>query len=364
MKVGLLTTGFPRFEGDCSGSFLLTLARGLVEHGHGVRVLAPEPRGNGPAPRWPGIEVRWVPYARPRALQRTFYGGGAPDNLRQHPWRSIGAVGFGAALYDASKRELADCDALLSSWCVPSGWVASRTAAGRTHLCICHATDVRWLSKLPGGRTVARQIAAGVSAMWFLSAALRDGFFATAGLSPSTVSTHVGPMLIEPPRCLPESRSELRHRLGIDGFTLLFLGRLVPVKGLDQVLRALASLPEPISIRIGGDGPESRRLRMLARRLGVDATFHGWVAGERKEALLQACDAIVVPSGPRDGLPTVLFEAKARALPIIATEGGAIADQMRGYAGALLVPPNDRVALVRAISQLRARCESELAFKA
>ena len=34
MKIGLLTTGFPRFEGDCSGSFLLSLARGLVEHGH------------------------------------------------------------------------------------------------------------------------------------------------------------------------------------------------------------------------------------------------------------------------------------------------------------------------------------------
>ena len=40
MKVGLLTSGFPRFEGDHSGGFLLTLARGLVAHGHEVRVLA------------------------------------------------------------------------------------------------------------------------------------------------------------------------------------------------------------------------------------------------------------------------------------------------------------------------------------
>lgn len=354
MKVGLLTTGFPRFEGDCSGSFLLTLARGLAGQGHAVRVLAPEPQRRRSVPRWPGIEVSWVPYARPRGLQQTFYGSGAPDNLRLQPVRWAGAASYAAALHRASERELADCDALLSSWCVPNGWVASRTAAGRLHLCICHATDIRWMSKMPGGGAVARGIAAGATSMWFLSARLRERFFQTAGLHPSTVRTHVGPMPIEPPKTLPESRAELRRRLGIDGFTLLFLGRLVPVKGLDELLRAIAARPEPISIRIAGDGPESGRLRALAHRLRIDATFEGWVAGERKEALLRACDAIVVPSGPKDGLPTVLFEAKARGLPIITTDAGAIGDHMRGHTGALVVPPNDRAALSRAIGQLRA----------
>ena len=171
-----------------------------------------------------------MPYVRPRALQRTFYGSGAPDNLRLQPATWAGAVSFAAALYRASGRELADCDALVSSWCVPSGWAASRTAAGRPHLCICHATDIRWLSRIPGGGVLARQIATGATAMWFLSTPLRDRFFETAGLQPSVVTSHVGPMPIEPPQPLLERRSELRRRLGIEGFTLLFLGRLVPVK--------------------------------------------------------------------------------------------------------------------------------------
>jgi glycosyltransferase involved in cell wall biosynthesis len=359
MKIGLLTTGFPRFEGDCSGSFLLSLARGVVEHGHEVRVLAPEPRRDRPAPRWPGIEVSWVPYARPRPLQQTFYGSGAPDNLRLKPARWAGAASFAAALYHASERQLADCDALVSSWCVPSGWVASKTAAGRAHLCICHATDIRWLSRMPGGGAVARGIAAGATSMWFLSDPLRDRFFETAGLHASTVASHVGPMPIEPSQALPESRSELRRRLGIDGFTLLCLGRLVPIKGFDRLLRAVAALPDPISVRIAGDGPERGKLQDLAQRLGVHATFEGWVAGARKEALLRACDAIVVPSGPQDGLPTVLFEAKARALPIIATRAGAIAEHLRDQADTLLVPPNDRAALGRAILQLQAREATE-----
>ena len=329
MKVGLLTTGFPRFEGDCSGSFLLTLARGLAAQGHQVHVLAPAPAEPGDPPAWPGIEVRWVRYARPRRLQTTFYESGAPDNLRRAPAKWLGAASFTAALLVAARRQLADCDALLSSWSIPSGLVASRIAHGRPHLCICHATDLRWLSKLPGRRGIARRIAAGASSMWFLSRALRDRFFTMAGLDSSSMIAHVGPMPIEAPARLEEPRAELRRRLGIEGFTLLFLGRLVPVKGLDQLLVAVSELPQAVRLRIAGDGPERQRLLGEARRLGIDATFEGWVTGERKEALLRACDAIVVPSRAKDGLPTVLFEAKARRLPIIATAAGAIAEHIQ-----------------------------------
>jgi glycosyltransferase involved in cell wall biosynthesis len=355
MRVGLVTTGFPRFEGDCSGSFVLTVARGIAKQGHRVRVLAPEPRRAGSAPRWPGIEVRRVPYARPRTLQQSFYGSGAPDNLRLQPARWLGAIAFTAALYRASRRELADCDALLSSWCIPSGWVASKTAEGRPHLCLCHATDVRWLSKMPGGRAVARQIADGASSMWFLSEALRAQFLDTAGLEPDRVRSHVGPMPIETPQELDEPRAALRRRLGMTGFTLLFLGRLVPVKGLAELLHAIAAFPRPVSIRIAGDGPERNELRVLAQRLRVDAIFEGWVAGDRKEALLRACDALVAPSRPLDGLPTVLFEAQARALPIIATDTDRIPAQMRSHPQVELVPANDRIALRRAILRVHDR---------
>jgi len=93
----------------------------------------------------------------------------------------------------------------------------------------------------------------------------------------------------------------------------------------------------------------------LCHRLGVDAVFEGWVAGARKEALLRACDALVVPSHRPDGLPTVLFEARARALPVVATRVGAIAEALGRDPGVLLVPPDDRDALRRAIETLRRR---------
>jgi glycosyltransferase involved in cell wall biosynthesis len=362
VKVGLLTTGFPRFEGDHCGSFLLTLAQGLVAQGHTVRVLAPEPGRHLPPPRWSGIEVRWVPYLRPRARQRTFYGAGAPDNLRAHPARSVGAATFSALLLREARRSLEDCDTLVSSWCLPCSLVASAVAGGRDHLAICHETDLRWLGKAPGAATLAHRIAAGATSFWFLSARHRDRFLSTAGLDPSRVPAHVGPMPIGPSAPPKESRAALRRALGIEGFSVLFLGRLVPVKGVDQLLRAAAASNEPVHVRIAGDGPERRKLTALARHLGVDAAFEGWVSGERKEALLVACDAVVVPSRAGDGLPTVLFEAKARAVPIVATRAGAIPDALGNHEGVRLVPPDDPRALCHAIDRVRAaRAPSPLA---
>lgn len=317
-----------------------------------------------PIPSWPGIDLRWLPYARPRHLQRTFYGAGVPDNLSTHPARALGAASFSAALARASKRELDDCDALLSSWCVPSGWAASRAARGRPHLCICHATDVRWLSRLPRGRSLARTIHSGATSMWFLSPVLRDRFFRVAGLASSRTTTHIGSMPIARPIQPGTSRTELRQELGMERFTLLFLGRLVPVKGAAELLHSVAELPNQPSVRIAGDGPERPALQDLARRLGIDAEFEGWVSGERKEALLKACDAVVVPSRPDDGLPTVLFEASARGLPIIASDLSAIPAELRNREGVDLVPPNDPQALRDAISRAQARDSVGAALRA
>ncbi len=360
MRVGLVTTSFPRFEGDCSGAFLLTIARSFAAQGHRVVVLAPEPMGPLDEPELPGIDVRWVPYARPRSAQRAFYGAGAPDNLRTDPIARAGAAAFVAALSFACARQLRDCDALISSWCVPSGWAASRAAAGRPHLCICHATDVRWLCRMPGGALAARGIANGASAMWFLSAELRDTFLRLAGRSSTELPCHVGPMPIDPPVPLGLSRSALRRKLGLHGTTLLFLGRLVPVKGAKTLLHAMAGLSEPVAIRIAGDGPERLALETLARRLQVDATFEGWVSGTRKEALLDACDAIVVPSAPLDGLPTVLFEAAARGLPIVATRRSAIEPHRARLRNPMLVARDDPAALRNAIARIhRARVAAQ-----
>src|SRR5687768_12606658 len=98
MRVGLLTTSFPRFEGGIAGQFVLGFARALAARGHELSVLAPEPHERLTLPTWPGVRLRWLGYLRPRTLQRTFYGAGVPDNLRRDPRAWLGLLPFSAAL--------------------------------------------------------------------------------------------------------------------------------------------------------------------------------------------------------------------------------------------------------------------------
>ena len=90
MRIALLTTSFPRFDGDVPGLFVLGFARALAERNHRVEVFAPEPSEELAPPAWPGVEVRWLPYMRPRRLARTFYGAGVPDNLSRDPAAWLG----------------------------------------------------------------------------------------------------------------------------------------------------------------------------------------------------------------------------------------------------------------------------------
>jgi hypothetical protein len=107
MRIGLLTTSFPRFEGDVAGTFVLGFASALAARGHSVRVLAPEPRVPQAPPSRRSVETRYVPYVRPRSLATTFYGGGVLDNARDaRAWP--GLLSFTPALALSATRELND----------------------------------------------------------------------------------------------------------------------------------------------------------------------------------------------------------------------------------------------------------------
>ena len=104
MRIGLMTTSFPRVEGDAAGSFVLGFARALAARGHALSVLAPEPPERMPKPQFDDIDLTWLPYLLPRAWQRTFYGAGVPDNLRRDPRAWLGPLPFTTQLYRHARR--------------------------------------------------------------------------------------------------------------------------------------------------------------------------------------------------------------------------------------------------------------------
>jgi glycosyltransferase involved in cell wall biosynthesis len=149
------------------------------------------------------------------------------------------------------------------------------------------------------------------------------------------------------------SRKAARQELGLsaDGPVVGWLGRMIPVKGADIFLRALAEAggPQATAVLIG-DGSERSRLESLAEQVGVGTRVRfvgGIAAGGR---LLPAFDAFVL-SSRSEGTPIVLFEAMAAGVPIVAARVGGIPDVV-GEGEALLVPPEDPVALAKGLRQV------------
>jgi glycosyltransferase involved in cell wall biosynthesis len=127
------------------------------------------------------------------------------------------------------------------------------------------------------------------------------------------------------------------------------LCRLVPDKGVDILLRAMAELPQ-VTAQIAGSGDSERELKVLAEKLGLASRvrFHGW---SDPVSVLSSADVLVLPSR-NEGLPLVLLESMQAGFPVIAACVGSVAEIVEDRVTGLLVPPDDVDAMTRALVKL------------
>jgi glycosyltransferase involved in cell wall biosynthesis len=359
VRIGLLSTSFPRRDGDVAGAFVLGFARTLAERGHRLEVLVPEPAAAIAAPSWPGIQVHFVPYIRPRAAARTFYGAGVPDNLRHDPLAWLGLAPFGGALLSAVLRRRSRWDAVISHFGLPCGLIAGLSRQHRPHICVLHSADMHLLCRLPARGAIAKRIATGASQLWFVSTEHRERFMsllAPADARRATAIAITQPMGVPAPAPAVAARPALRAELGMTDFTLLTIGRLVPVKGLTEAMSTLRHRAD-LQWLIAGDGPDHSRLGALARAARIRVELLGTVTGPRKHALLQAADAFVLPSrrlasGRSEGVPTSVIEAMSHGLPVLASHAGGTGEVVRHLDTGLLYDPQDPHALQAGVDTL------------
>lgn len=158
------------------------------------------------------------------------------------------------------------------------------------------------------------------------------------------------------------ARAEVRARYGLgEAPVILSIARMVPRKGFDLLIRAMARVlarrPDARLV-LGGEGPEEPGLRVLARTLNVEhaVLFIGRIPGEALVAHYGMADVFAMPSrqGPRDveGFGIVLVEAGACEVPVVATRTGGIVDAVADGVTGLLVAQEDEAALAAAILRL------------
>jgi glycosyltransferase involved in cell wall biosynthesis len=155
----------------------------------------------------------------------------------------------------------------------------------------------------------------------------------------------------------PDRRGRVRA-----GLVVAYLGSLAEVKGILELMAAADRLrSDGVAVRfvLAGDWAEDafrrRALAHLAERGLSDAfTFLGPVDDAGKRALLAEADVLVFPAVQREGLPLVILEAMAAALPVVSTRTGAVADAVADGETGYLVPQRDPAALAAALARLAA----------
>jgi glycosyltransferase involved in cell wall biosynthesis len=151
------------------------------------------------------------------------------------------------------------------------------------------------------------------------------------------------------------SVSDMRKLQKREEFTLLFLGHLRHVKGLFDLVEAVATLTADfplLRIEVCGDEDESPLVAM-ASRLDIlgRIKINGWVSGNAKDELMRSATLFVLPSY-YEGLPMGVLEAMANDLPVITTDVGGIPDIITSDRNGILVKPGDVKGLAAAIRVL------------
>ena len=207
-----------------------------------------------------------------------------------------------------------------------------------------HGHEVGW-SMLPAARQTLRRIGSTTDVVTYVSRYTR-GRFASAFGSDAALE-HVPPG-VDSTVFRPDdaARAELRARYGLgDRPTVLCLSRLVPRKGQDVLIRALAGIREQIDgtvLVIVGGGPYGDALRRLATACGVaeHVVFTGSVPADELAAHHTIADVFAMPCRTRgagldvEGLGIVFLEASASGVPVVAgRSGGAPETVIEGVTG-------------------------------
>jgi glycosyltransferase involved in cell wall biosynthesis len=139
-----------------------------------------------------------------------------------------------------------------------------------------------------------------------------------------------------------------------DGFRIGFVGQLIPRKGLDVLLEALARLPpEAWRCDILGEGPARSHLEARAAALGLRERVRFPGFRDDRIALMKRFDLFVLPSYV-EGIPRVLMEAMAAGVPVVASDIAGVGDLVEDGATGRLFPAGDAAALGRAIADVMA----------
>ncbi len=340
----VLASSFPRFEGDYVGAFV---ARHLecCSQREAPTLICPDDKK---------VEKSFD-ISRPYRVVRfplppgVLYGDGGPENVRSggallYPRAAV----ICASMAAAALPHLPRATAISAHWALPGGLVgmALKKISGLPLQLILHGGAVQLMLKNLPGRMLLRRMLQNADDIVFVSEALRNRTLeAIPHAQRQTIlsRSRIMPMGVDAgqfrrPDGMPAAALENRR--------ILFMGRLVPIKGADVLVQALSASGGDWKLTLAGEGPQKPYIKDLCEEYGVKADFAGAVDYRRRAEMFREHPVFVLPSrrlsdGRVEGAPQALLEAMAAGACIIAADCGGVREMlMDGDCGLLFEPEN------------------------
>ncbi len=345
---------FPSSTEPRRGLYNLDQLRALRDRGLDVEVISSRPwfpgrgrGGRGGAVSPPSVEtIDGFRVTHRRALYLPLSRGAL--NGRLYGWSVRSSI-------QAAVKRLRT-DLIWASFAFPDGvGVAGVARSLRMPLVISVlGSDVNVSFRLPGRRAAMLAAFAEARLVLLKSERLRS-VLAEAGVDPTRLVVAYNGVAVDNFR--PRDPACACADMGADAAKkrLLFVGNLVPIKGLRVLLTAWKTVadawpPGSIELALVGQGPLEQELRSQAHSLGIESSlrFVGPEPRDRVATWMAASTALVLPS-LEEGVPNVMLEAFASGRPVVASDVGGIAEIHPGESAGALVPANDPTALARGI---------------
>lgn len=356
-KILLLTSNFPRWQGDSTTPFVLHFAQDLQQLGWQVDVLAPHAPEAKKREILDGVRVRRFQYFWPSSWQTVCYGGGALVNLRRRPYEKLKLPALVLAEWASLMRELAGghYDLVNPHWILPQGFVSTLAAP---------------LFGLPTAITVHGGEVFGLKGA-LMTSLMRTSIRRAQAVTVNSSATEAIVRTID-----PTAKHVLRIPMGVDGtppdeeaaaavrdthaaseeFLLVFVGRVILEKGIEEVIRAARMLRDRgrrVKTLVIGEGQERGYAEQLCSSLNMSdgVTFLGWLEPEDVKNHMAAADVFIGPSWTEpQGL--TFREALVAGTPVVATGVGGIIDAIKHEETGIIIEPKSPEQLADAICRL------------
>ena len=348
----VLASTYPRWANDHEPGFIHELCKRLSRQ-FNIIALVPDAMDADPNGMLDGVHVIRYRYG-PKKLQSLVNNGGIVNNLKAFWWKWLLVPSFLIGQHFAVKKILKKqkVDIIHAHWLIPQGWIANRffTQFSVPYVVTSHGGD---LFGLQGNALtkIKKKVAEEATAMTVVSYAMKE-YLEQISIKPKILE--VIPMGVD-----LQSRFTPAPQIQRHANELLFVGRLVPKKGLNYLIAALSTLvkdyPE-LSLKIVGFGPEEENLKKQVKQLKLEKNvkFLGALSQDKLPDMYHQAALFIAPfvraeNGDQEGLPVALMEAIGCGCPAVVGHVAGIEDLLGEDITAIAVNPHHPQELITAI---------------